>query len=471
MKDEKPRSLLLFEQSIKSEKTLAKYNDCLKHFLNWSHKDHDSLLLLPTDQIQILLEDYLLYLKPRIGYSAINLVLAAIGKFLEMNDKEYNQKKLRRLLPERRKTAGKRAYANTDIQKMLEFADNLRNKALIHFFAASGCRPGVIEELKWKHLAEVSDDCYAITAYAGSMHESVTFLHSEARHALDEYTNERRQKGEPITPESYVFPYVRRVLASKPRPMTGKTASSTISRILAKARIVRIKADEGHQTRYDKSTVKGFRTRFNTIMKNNPQISYSIAEKMMDHTAYLEPIYHDTTDVNKFFEEYKKAIPELIIDDSERDKIKIRKLEGEKSELEKSKIEVDEMRKRLENLEYGAEAREATYAKNMLRFRQQKDRVGEVISMLSHYLFERQRTEEEKREFLKRIKKAKENGEEMDAAWLLETLGYTVEDLEKVNNNLRDLPELRNIFSEFIQTVIQKGRNFNNYSIPTLLTG
>src|SRR5207249_4354942 len=125
---------------------------------------------------------------------------------------------------------------------------------------------------------------------------------------------------------------------------------------------------------------------------NNPQISYSIAEKMMDHTAYLEPIYHDTTDVNKFFEEYKKAIPELIIDDSERDKIKIRKLEGEKSELEKSKIEVDEMRKRLENL-------------------------------------------------------------------------------EKVNNHLRDLPELRNIFSEFIQTVIQKGRNFNNYSIPTLLTG
>ena len=132
---------------------------------------------------------------------------------------------------------------------------------------------------------------------------------------------------------------------------------------------------------------------------------------------------------------------------------------------------VQELRQRIEELEYGAQARKATYANNMLRFRQQKDRVGEVFSMLWHYLLERGRTEEEKREFLKRIKKAKENGEEMDNAWLLEALGVSAGDLENAENLLRDNPRARNILSEFIQTVIQKGRNFDNYSLPALLTG
>jgi len=50
-------------------------------------------------------------------------------------------------------------------------------------------------------------------------------------------------------------------------------------------------------------------------------------------------------------------------------------------------------------------------------------------------------------------------------------LGVSVEDLENAENLLRDNPRVRNILSEFIQTVIQKGRNFDNYSLPALLAG
>ena len=49
------------------------------------------------------------------------------------------------------------------------------------------------------------DSCYCVTVYPDSTHEYVTFLHHEARKALDEYTEEQRQQGEHISPESFVF--------------------------------------------------------------------------------------------------------------------------------------------------------------------------------------------------------------------------------------------------------------------------
>ena len=61
-----------------------------------------------------------------------------------------------------------------------------------------------------------------------------------------------------------------------------------------------------------------------------------LAEKMFGHstpTIPLDETYVDST-IDKLFEEYKKAIPELTIDVSERLRMTNQKLEREKSELE-----------------------------------------------------------------------------------------------------------------------------------------
>jgi hypothetical protein len=137
-----PRSLQLFELSIKSEKTLKLYKAYLKKFMEWAHKDHESLLLLPNDELQRMLEDYVLFLRKSLGYSAINVVMSAIGKFLEINDREYKQNKIRMLKPEKKKPEGKQAYATKQIQKMLEYADTLRDKAIIHCLSAGDFRDG-----------------------------------------------------------------------------------------------------------------------------------------------------------------------------------------------------------------------------------------------------------------------------------------------------------------------------------------
>lgn len=337
MPESKPRCLQLFEASIKSPKTLTQYNTCLRKFLDWSKKDYQSFLLLPSVQIQTLLEDYVFYLRKRLGYSGINIFLSMMDKFLKVNDREYKPNKLRMLLPEKKKTEGKQAYTTEQIRKMLEFADTLRNKAIIHFLASSGVRAGVFEEMKWKHISEISDNCYCVVVYPNSTHEYVTFLHSESRKALDDYTEERKKHGELITPESYVFSSRKRSVSEKEKPISSQSVGTTLVRVLKRANILRVKAENGK--RFDISTSNGFRKRFNTVLKSNPNISFAIAERMMDHKTYLESVYLDTSDKIKFFEEYKKAIPDLIISDSECLRLEneektrtIQKMESEKDE-------------------------------------------------------------------------------------------------------------------------------------------
>jgi len=60
------RCLLLFEQSIKSQKTHTLYRHHLDKFLQFSKiKDFDSLTKVTRDQLQVILEDYLFYLKKK----------------------------------------------------------------------------------------------------------------------------------------------------------------------------------------------------------------------------------------------------------------------------------------------------------------------------------------------------------------------------------------------------------------------
>ena len=120
--------------------------------------------------------------------------------------------------------------------------------------------------------------------------------------------------------------------------MLGNTALAKISfqaiidRILRRSGI--IFGRDG--SRRDIQLDHGFRKRWNTIVKTTDGVKIILAEKMFGHstpTVPLDETYVDAS-IEKLFEEFKKAIPELTIDDSERNKIKIKKLQNDKSELE-----------------------------------------------------------------------------------------------------------------------------------------
>ena len=142
--------------------------------------------------------------------------------------------------------------------------------------------------------------------------------------------------------------------------MTREGATAVIKRILKRAGIERVRDEKS--ARYDIPIDTGFRKRYNSILKSNPNISYAIAERLMDHRTNLESHYLHTP-VDTLFEEYKKGIPELIINDSERLKARNQKLEAEKSELEKKTMKIAELDEALSKVIHKLDIMEKTAEK------------------------------------------------------------------------------------------------------------
>lgn len=78
----KQRSLLLFEESIKSKATRSNYLDHLSRFLKFSKlKDYDSLFKLNTEQTQTILEDYVMHLKKTVSPNSVPVYMTDVKHF------------------------------------------------------------------------------------------------------------------------------------------------------------------------------------------------------------------------------------------------------------------------------------------------------------------------------------------------------------------------------------------------------
>jgi len=122
---------------------------------------------------------------------------------------------------------------------------------------------------------------------------------------------------------------------SKAVPLTETACIGIMYRLATKANTRRQKQSK---YRYNIQGAHGFRKRFNTILKSNNEINSNLAERMMGHsqTIRLDNSYLDPS-IDRLFEEYLKAIPELSIDDSIRLRLKTQIQEKRITELESSK--------------------------------------------------------------------------------------------------------------------------------------
>ena len=325
------RSLLLFEESIKSENTRKNYKYQLSKFLKYFKiKDYDSLLTISKEKLQEMLEDYIFHLKKALNPNTVPVAFAPIELFFTIQDVQINFKRLHKMFPEKIKKAGYNSWSTKEIQAMLRTAIKKRTRALILFLASSGCRIGVIEELRIKHLKEMSKNCKRVLCYEGSKEEYKTFLTPEASKALDEYLAERTSDRENLTLESPVFREGYQLGMKKAKPISKQMAQTLIGRCIKRAKLSRKKLGN----RYDKQISHGFRKHFNTILKLNNEVNSNIAEKLMGHKKGLDGVYLTPTE-EECFNEFLKAVPDLTIDDTERLAARNKELENEKTELEK----------------------------------------------------------------------------------------------------------------------------------------
>ncbi len=330
------RSLILFNSAIKSENTRFTYLVHLDEFKDFFIiKSYDKLLEIEPKKLQEMLEDYVMYQnKQGLSLSYINGKLCALKLFFAMNDVvALNWIKLSKMKPEKKKLTGDKPYQTEDIQIMLKGITNLKFRCIIHFMTASGMRIGAFEELKLKHIQDMSNGCKSILVYEDDKSEYTTFIHHEAVEALDEYLAFRTKSGENITPESWLIPskkdYNKPALTVSVRTQMSRYAHQDETKSKKRGR-------------YDVMSCHGFRKRFDTILKSNQNVNINLAEKMMGHstTIPLDNVYFKPA-IEQLFDEYQKAIPELIIDEKFRLQEQLKEKDEKINELNQKDNEID----------------------------------------------------------------------------------------------------------------------------------
>jgi len=337
-----PRCILLLQNATKSENTYKNYFYNLDRFRKYFKiKDFDGMLEIDSKKINEMIEDWLMYLRKKVSPNSIPTMYYGVELFFAMNDVTINSKKLRRMLPASVKKSGANPWKTEDVQKMLSACRYKRDKAIVLFLSSTGSRIGSIDGLKIKHIVEMPFGCKAVWVYAEDKEEYWAFLTPESSKALEEYFKERIEDGEVLTDDSPVF----RTLYSKensqsPKSLEVQSARCVVFRLIKLARIQRKKIGFAFDIQAD----HGFRKRFNTILKLNNEVNSNIAEKLLGHKRGLDGVYFSPTR-EECFEEFKKSMTELMVEESWRLKVELEKkndlLDKQQSEKDTRILELE----------------------------------------------------------------------------------------------------------------------------------
>lgn len=348
---EKYRSYRRFLRGISSESTKDLYAKFMKNFMEFSKlDDYGKAALLSVKEIDEHIEDYIDHLDARGNKGrTIRTNMAGIERFFLMNDciwhKDRNRKSIKR---DTEAVGGKIPITTDELIKMLKCTKSLRTIAIVHFLASTGVRPGALVDpvLCIKHLVRL-DDCYAVKVYDESIEGYWVFLTPEAAQALDDYIHWRKiSRGEVITEESPVFGIIDQRNA-KGTHLTEKNLRYILNLLISMAGIQRTKVSKH---RYDKAIVYMFRKRFNGKLKMNNAVNSNIAEKLMAHKKGLDGVYLEPTR-EECFTEFKKAILELTINPTERQRIKLKMQQAKIDDLEAKERKIDELSEKVRDLQ------------------------------------------------------------------------------------------------------------------------
>ncbi len=83
------RSMLIFENSIKSNETRKTYVRHLNNFIKYFEiEDYDELATIQQEKLQIMMEDFVMHLKKTMSPNSINIPIASMKAFFDCNDIE-----------------------------------------------------------------------------------------------------------------------------------------------------------------------------------------------------------------------------------------------------------------------------------------------------------------------------------------------------------------------------------------------
>jgi len=449
---EKP-ALELFRQGIKADETREKYTRTLKRilcviledFLEGSFDQRANQIVRIAKEDPKWIMDILLNLSKKLrertslakdhpdylNPSSIDNYFKPIRKLLDMNDVTLSWKRIHTTFPEIDNITQTREWKREEIQTMLKYANGAIDKAIVLIASSSGIRSGAFN-LNWEDVIpiykvdeqlklEVTESekqnsavaCAMIIVYKATSSQYPAFITAEAYDALQDYRKEWKNKirrdpdpDEPIFIKEGAF--VRRAsIASIKR---------RVERMIERAGF-RTPLTEGKK-RHEVPIMNGFRRFFNKTIKqelsnDSPLASLIKKEYMMGHMGLVKlDRNYFKTNVLELAEEYLEASNALTITDELRLKVENKNLKQAKNDLADTSL-IKSLQKRIEDLEYGKEAREAQYAKSILK---SSDGWEKILNMLFPLVLESSLDEEYKRKFWKELVTSKKENRPMNQA-------------------------------------------------------
>ena len=278
-----------------------------------------------------------------INPASIKNYFSPVKKLFNMNNVPMQWKRVHCTWPERDNVHESRGWERHEIQRMLGYARNKRDRALILVAASSGMRAGGFESLRWSDLRPVYLDgrgeptfgdgrsvdgrgesppaCAMLTVYARTGASYPAFITPEAYAALMEYREAlTRKSGRRPKPDQSMFVAVgKHGAGSKAKTQTVR---GSITRIVTITGL----RDSGRRGRrlYDVPIMNGFRRFWNkackeSLSKDSALSSLIKKEYMMGHVGLvnLDRNYFKTH-VLELAAEYMQSVPALTIGDAER---------------------------------------------------------------------------------------------------------------------------------------------------------
>jgi integrase len=286
--------------------------------------------------------------------------IKAIKLFCSMNDLlVINWARIRRGMPIERHSANDRIPTLEEIKQLLEHPDR-RLKIIVSIMISSGIRVGSFDYLQWKHVIPIKRKGIIIAAKLLVVNTKInnrryfTFISPEANNFLKNYIDFRELHGEKITGESWLVRDIwQRVDRSRGPHKLGfaqypkKIGSISIRNMLYEAwqtQGVRAKLEPGIRNHEFKSS-HSFRKTFETMCQK-AKMNHNNIKLLMDHSLGESQNYHRPSEED-ILEDYLKAVDLLTINEENRLKLKVEKLEIEKTNFEALALDIAQIKEEL----------------------------------------------------------------------------------------------------------------------------
>lgn len=351
MIDEESQAYFNFINSLGSEYTKEMYQHCLSKFLQFCELDLTSLLKLSVQDLSNVVTKYLVHISQKYSRNYSNMIFSSIKHACEMNDVILNWKKMKKFIQSQNTyngTNGKdRGYTHEEIQQILDFSDQ-RIRTVFLLLASTGIRAGALPTLKVGDLKKMDQvNLYRIKIYTGEKEEYFTFCTPECAKEIQTYLNFRKRHGEKITDNSYLivkkFNTDQNVtkLRMKGKPFSRESLQAILGDYIKNSGLREI----DHLNQFKRKEIPrlhGFRKFFTTQLVNS-KVNPEMREMLLGHKIGLASAYYRPTE-KEILEEYIKAVNGLTINEENRLRMKVEKLEVERSQFDllASKIEAIE---------------------------------------------------------------------------------------------------------------------------------